>query len=73
MPSIGLETSIARTYNSASGAVDGPFGRGWSWSLGNRVVADQAGSSSLEPMAEVIASREVQAAPTQRLLASSTL
>src|SRR4051812_25162329 len=38
IPSIGLATAVGRAYNSAAADVSGPFGYGWSWSYGVRVI-----------------------------------
>ncbi len=43
VPSIGFPTTIARAYNSALAEADGPFGHGWSWSLGHHVAAVPGG------------------------------
>ena len=47
IPSIGFATALTRTYSSALAATDGPFGYGWSWSLGPRVAASDGGADLL--------------------------
>lgn len=43
LPSVGFDTTVARTYNTAAAFLPGPFGYGWSWTYGTRVV-EQADS-----------------------------
>ena len=45
-PGRGVEFSLSRSYDSQVSAVPGPFGPGWGWNLGERIVVDAAPPSS---------------------------